>query len=116
MKEHSRNEVIDAHIRSGTKPGERVGAILSSDTKARVVRFLGFGRYESCEVPPEDIGGLNLGIENPKIRLDSGKVVWGCECWWGGAAKIDALLQSWKAEGFEIVEVDIDDARREAAG
>ena len=25
-------------------------------------------------------------IEDPKIILDDGEVVWGCECWWGPEA------------------------------
>lgn len=26
---------------------------------------------------------VELGHKNPKIKLDTGEVVWGCECWWG---------------------------------
>ena len=61
--------------------GARVGAMLGARDKT--VRFLGYGVYQGDEVPPENIGGFNMGFPNPKIVLDNGKVVWGCECWWG---------------------------------
>lgn len=31
--------------------------------------------------------------KNPKIRLDDGREVWGCECWWGSA-------EDFKANGY----------------
>ena len=45
---------------------------------------------------------------NPKIRLDSGKVVWGCECWWGPEEVVKKTL-----EGYIVVEVDVDEVRAE---
>lgn len=87
-----------------TKIGERVGAILSADGDR--VQLLGFGKYVGDEVPGEGIAGFNIGIPNPKIVLDSGKVVFGCECWWGTESQIRKQIGSRK-----IVEVDIDDAR-----
>jgi len=45
----------------------------------------------------------DLSLPNPRIRLDSGKIVWGCECWWGDEAGFDK-----KYAGAEIVLVDID--------
>ena len=80
--------------------GDRVGAILGS--KDGVVDFLGYGVYEGDFDPdnPEDapkaVGAIaEMGRDatkiakeykipyvrrNPRIRLDSGKIVWGCEC------------------------------------
>lgn len=75
---------------SGYQVGDRVGAILSAD--AEEVHFLGYGIYAGEEVPPEGPGFLGmlhtLGRSNPKIILDDGKVVWGCECWWGSEVDI----------------------------
>lgn len=88
--------------------GERVGAILGS--KDGAVEFLGYGTYVGDEVPPENIGGFNFGNPNPKIELDNGKVVWGCECWWGPEDKIKATLQQYT----DVRTVDIDDARAAA--
>jgi len=71
------------------------------------VRFFGFGEYVGDEVPPPEINPiLNIGRPNPKIVLDNGKVVWGCECWWGPEAKIHKML-----EGKIVINVDIDNAR-----
>jgi hypothetical protein len=83
--------------------GIRVGAILSMDDET--VNLLGYGTYDGDEIPV--VNGMEvLPIANPKITLDSGKVVWGCECWWGPEDKIKEQV-----EGKEIVEVDIDEAR-----
>lgn len=64
--------------------GDRVGAISSADETQ--VKIFGFGVYDGRIVHPE------LGIPNPRITLDSGEVVWGCECWWGAEAKIKASI------------------------
>lgn len=88
------------------KKGIRVGAILGSDGKK--VEFLGYGVYEGDFVPAKEINPvLNIGLPNPRIKLDSGKVVWGCECWWGPEDRIKASL-----DGKTVVNVDIDDARK----
>ena len=57
------------------KIGTRVGAILSAQDKE--VKLFGYGTYEGDEIPPENVGGFNIGMPNPKILLDSGKVVYG---------------------------------------
>ncbi|MEW6096234.1 MAG: hypothetical protein AB1567_06885 [bacterium] len=70
-----------------TKVSDRVGCIWGTNENGDV-EFLGYGTYVGDEVP---IGSVGLfgeicqeqKILNPKIVLDSGKVVWGCECWWG---------------------------------
>lgn len=46
-------------------------------------------------------------IGNPRIRLDDGRYVWGCECWWG--PEEDMLKQD-----LNIVNVDIDEYREQA--
>jgi len=91
--------------------GERVGAILSADEAG--VRFLGWGVYEGDEVPTEEAKGLadmlrEAKIPNPKIKLDNGKVVWGCECWWGSEAKVKEQIKD-----QTIIETDIDLVRKE---
>lgn len=93
-----------------SKPGERVGAISHSDSKK--VYLFGFGVYEGNFVPGKNASGFGKilregNIENPKIVLDSGKIVWGCECWWGPES---AVLE--KIKDLEIVDVDIDESRK----
>jgi hypothetical protein len=90
------------------KVGDRVGAILGG--KDGVVKFLGWGVYVGDEVPPADVGGFNFGQSNPKITLDNGDTVWGCECWWGSVEGIQRWLDSAK----EVVTVSISDARQQA--
>jgi len=90
---------------------KRVGAILSS--KDGIVEFIGYGVYVGDEVPKGDIGGIGKilqesKIPNPKIVLDSGKVVYGCECWWGPELNVRSHITQFK----EVIEVDIDEIRK----
>lgn len=88
--------------------GDRVGAILSQ--QGLTVYFLGYGVYEGDFVPPADVNPLlNQGRKNPKIRLDNGKTVWGCECWWGPEERIKGELAN---PNLKVVEVDIDEERK----
>lgn len=97
------------------KAGARVGALMSA--KGNTVKLFGFGVYVGDEVPDEHAGGLGemvraAGVKNPKILLDNGKVVWGCECWWGPEATVKKKLANYQF----VVEVDIDEARRQEPG
>ena len=64
--------------------GTRVVAIQS--VKNGVVKSFGEGVYEGDHILPKEIFGVEF--PNPKITLDTGKVVWGFQCWWG---EIDAM-------------------------
>lgn len=80
-----------------SQKGERVGAILSED--GGVVNFLGYGVYRGSEVPPPGVTCMGtdlheLGIANPRIDLDNGDTVWGCQCWWGPEKDIQGYLQN----------------------
>ncbi len=70
--------------------GDRVGAILSSNSE--VVNFLGYGKYDG------DIDHPYLGFPNPRITLDNGDTVWGCECWWGPEGEIKKILAGRKVK------------------
>jgi len=97
----------------GRKINERVGAILSS--KEGVVQFLGYGKYLGNLVPETDdvkFFGMSLKekkISNACIQLDSGKKIYGCECWWASEKEVKDILNGAK----EIQTVDIEDYRRE---
>jgi len=100
--------------------GDRVGAILS--VKDGKVLSLGFGTYAGLSVPP-DRGPRSLATlmheakaANPRIVLDSGKEVFGCECWWGSEGVMLEKLDYWKAQGWEIADVDIDERLGETSG
>jgi hypothetical protein len=85
------------------KIGDRVGAVLSAT--ATIVQFFGFGTYEGDFVPEEAVGlfaeiGRDMGRINPRIRLDDGEVIYGCECWWGSETEVRKQL-----EGREVIAV-----------
>lgn len=80
------------------KTGDRVGAICSaSDDK---MELFGYGVYLGNEPHPQ------IGIPNPKIQLDNGKFVWGCECWWGPEDIIKQKAQEYINAGRSVIEVD----------
>ena len=95
-----------------TPVGARVGAILSSDNTE--VHLLGFGVYDGDHVPPfgpmgapmseidamKESGELPRDWEwkNPRITLDDGRVIWGCQCWWGPEEVIRKRI-----EGLKII-------------
>lgn len=95
-----------------TEKGVRVGAILRADPE--VVEFFGYGVYKGDEIPPEGTPGVfgidahELGITNPKIELDSGKVVWGCMCWFAPEDQTKKMIGDRK-----IVPVDVDEYLKE---
>lgn len=85
--------------------GMRIGALVSAGDG--VVRLLGYGTYDGDEIPPADIGGFNIGWPNPKLTLDSGEVVWGCECWWGSEEEMQAQVIKYLGRGWVLEQVDI---------
>lgn len=89
--------------------GQRVFAIRDADDNN--VYSYGFGVYVGNEVPDGEAEGLAEhlrigGQPNPKIVLDNGKVVWGCECWWGPEEKFQDSVGHRK-----VLPVDIDNER-----
>lgn len=88
------------------KPGDRVGAVLSAQDD--VCKFFGYGEYLGDDVPPDYVGGFNFGLPNPRIRLDSGKDVYGCECWWGIEERVKELVKTYK----QTILIDIDEYRK----
>ena len=91
------------------KKGTRVIALVS--VKAGVVESFGAGEYVGDEIPPKEIGGFNMGAPNPKILLDSGETVWGCECWWGPEEQI---RKRYPEKEYEWKDVSIVKARERA--
>ena len=97
------------------KAGERVGAILGAD--GSILKFLGYGIYEGEFYPIDAVGVLADGIKqipdakNPKIALDTGETVWGCECWWGNETAVKAYVEDWKNKGRTVISVSIEDVR-----
>lgn len=94
------------------KIGDRVGAILAQ--KENVIELFGYGVYKGEAVPLEAVGDVAEmlkadKITSPKILLDSGKVLYGCETWWGP----EELVKKGVATVTEVIDVDIDQHRRD---
>lgn len=71
--------------------------------KDGIMKSYGEGEYIGNKVP--DYPPFNsFGVKNPCIKLDSGKYVWGFQCWWGEVDKIRELYKDIKQE--IIVEID----------
>ena len=90
-----------------TEIGSKVIALLRA--KDGVVESFGEGVYAGDFPLPDEAGGLNFGQENPRIDLDNGKTVWGCECWWGPA---ETVRDKFPSDEWEWKEVDIDEYRQ----
>lgn len=86
--------------------GDRVGAVLSAGAGA--VKLLGYGVYAGHFKPDVRVLGFDPeelpdGFTNPKIQLDDGRVVWGCQCWWGPEDKVRQMIGD-----RNVVVVDLD--------
>lgn len=91
--------------------GQRVAAFESF--KDGVVRFLGYGKYVGDVVPDENASGWAQAmrendVPNPCIELESGEKVYGAECWWGPAEKIDHLIE---AQNAKVEQVSVKEMR-----
>lgn len=91
--------------------GTRVGAILSANETE--VRVLGFGVYEGEHIPSADSAGIGkmlheASMKNPRILLDSGSYVYGCECWWGSEESVKK-----KIADRTVINEDINKIRKE---
>lgn len=84
------------------KKEDRVGCFLDTRT------FIGWGYHLGMQPIPKGIGtnfGMPIGSLNPKIVLDSGKVVWGSEMWWGEEKKIQAKI-NYLGDKMETITVE----------
>lgn len=96
------------------KIGERVGALLCIDDE--LVELIGYGIYVGDEIPPKEIGDLGFFVPlvpNPRINLDNGFTVYGCQCWWGDEDKIKAVINNRKVAYVDPV-VYSQDAREKS--
>lgn len=80
---------------------ERVIAIESF--KKGVLRTYGEGHLVLNQIPDQEPFG-SVGIENPCIKLDTGKYVWGFQCWW---SPIDRFEKKYRESITETIQVDI---------
>lgn len=98
-----------------SKIGDRIGALIGGDPETKVLKYLGVGTYQGDETPPPEAGGFNIGLPCPKLVLDNGDVVYGCECWWGPETVIANQLDEYRKHGYTIVTTPIVEFRAEVA-
>lgn len=48
---------------------------------------------------------MRRGVKNPRILLDSGSYVYGCECWWGAEEAVKDKIGDRKVIHEEIAKV-----------
>lgn len=64
-----------------------------------------FGEGELLEDKVPDVEPFRtMGVTNPCIRLDNGKLVWGFQCWW---AEKDEFMKQYKDKITEIETVEV---------
>ena len=81
----------------------RVLAIQS--IKNGVMHLFGEGKLLGEKIP--DIEPYSSGrIPNPCIKLDSGKYIWGMQCWWGDAEKLEKRYEGHIKERVLVEEFD----------
>lgn len=90
------------------KIGDRIGAVMGQ-TEEGTIKLFGYGIYAGDEIPVEAVGDLaqickEFGLTNPRLELDDGSVVYGCECWWGSEQEL---------KDQKVINVNINDVRRE---
>jgi hypothetical protein len=106
-----------------SKIGDRVGAIFGADNG--ICEFLGYGVYEGDFYPEEAVGFIAQLIResvtegrvakenaiNPRIKLDNGEFVYGCECWWGAEEGVKKKIEGAIKAGQKIVNVRMSEER-----
>jgi hypothetical protein len=80
----------------------RVTAIES--IKDGVCRSYGEGEYIGHKAPSKGLLSEIEGVNNPCIKLDSGKYIWGYQCWWG---ETEMFNQKYKDSIKETIIVDV---------
>lgn len=102
---------------------KKVGVFLDNAGKT----FIGWGYYIGDHIRPKGIGrnldwlyrNLNMSAEektqlqnqpNPKIVLENGKIIWGCECFWMDRELTEKILA---ARGEQIKRATVEQMRGE---
>jgi len=84
--------------------GDRVGAVLSFDPEGNIIHVLGSGEFLGVERVP------GRGDFQVKIKLDTGRIVWGHEIFaWGEEDTIRRNIRAWESDGWKVQLVDLDD-------
>ena len=92
------------------KVGDMVEAVWKSDETNHRVYYLGRGVYVGSELNNKAVSKIGKKlftdkIEDNKIVLDSGEVVWGSECFWSIEEVMQRMFASYRKSNFEFIKV-----------
>lgn len=89
---------------AGANREAAAGTISRREADRRIARVTAFDAAERAKPMVDRIMSMAMRLgENPRIKLESGKTVWGCQCYWGAA---DESAAENYAAGRNIVIVD----------
>lgn len=99
---------------------QRVGVLHYADSVTKEVYSLGYGEVIGYEVPPVGIWGSvgsphRVGVQTPRIDLDSGTTIYGCESWWLPEAEMKTFLAGLIRGGYNVNRADIVQYRRDGS-
>lgn len=97
------------------KVGTRVGVICNYDNGKSSISLFGYGKYVGDYIPKEAVGVIASilkrdRVKDHKIKLDSGEVIYDCECNWDTEEKVKNDLKYFK----DINYISIDKIRKQA--
>jgi len=87
-----------------TSVGTRVFAV--RDCTKEELNIFGFGIYDGDFEHPYAKRYDAPGLTNPRITLDNGSIVWGCQCWWGAEERWEEYKQRYKDRKIVVVPVE----------
>lgn len=94
------------------KIGDKVG-VITDFTDDGICYFMGYGKYMDEEIPHQKAKGPLVDVARiakkkvPKIKLNNGDIVYGCEVWWGQKESVMAVV----AAARKVVKVTLADIR-----
>lgn len=86
---------FDEHVAEGKATREEADRDLADYRRIRAERE---GKRAAMSVDEQVVELLTQMDLNPRLDLDGGGVVWGCECWWMPEAEFDGFLRGRRVE------------------
>lgn len=96
----------------------RVLAIHTINNDQKFATVFGRGKMLGSFYPDTAVGHLAHEVRaegpdarNPKIELDNGDIIWGCECWWMEGHRGEMWLMELVSHGYKLIDVNISEMR-----
>lgn len=96
--------------------GDRVAAVCIDDQGCKIYLY-GAGIYVGDEIPTDSPNPVaqfcvRSRFTNPKIQLDDGKIIYGCECCWDSELNVTNMVCRLTKAGYEVIHANIDKERQ----